>query len=256
MLSPAARRVRAAAARRSWWSSIDADQSRQSPALHAPADRVSACRWWWRSTWSTWPSATGLTDRCRPKLAERELGVPVDRRRWRCASAGSTNSSAAMSKRARRRPRRHARPRSPPDAAREDLIAWLQRRARAIALRGDHRARQGARALERTGSIRLRCIRSFGPLLLAALLFVIFQAVFAWATSADGRDHRRPSTGSARLGEHRRCQTVSLRNLLNAGRDRRARCAVIVTFLPQILILFLFILLPRSDRATWSAPRS
>ena len=80
----------------------------------------------------------------------------------------------------------------------------------------------------------------WGLLLLAALLFLMFQAVFSWASRADGRDQgrdgRRWATGSpAHMAEG------PLRSLLVDGVI--AGVGGVLVFLPQILILFFFILL-------------
>ncbi|MCA1661508.1 MAG: ferrous iron transporter B [Novosphingobium sp.] len=78
-----------------------------------------------------------------------------------------------------------------------------------------------------------------GPLILFALLFVMFQAVFAWATPfADALD-----AGAIALGEGvRSAMAPSLvRDLITDGVI--AGVGSVVVFLPQIVILFLFILI-------------
>jgi ferrous iron transport protein B len=77
-----------------------------------------------------------------------------------------------------------------------------------------------------------------GPVVLAALLFLIFQAVFSWAAAADGTDRRRRRR--ARRTCTRRCCPGALRSLLVDGVI--AGVGSVLVFLPQILILFFFIL--------------
>jgi ferrous iron transport protein B len=79
----------------------------------------------------------------------------------------------------------------------------------------------------------------FGPLLLAAVLFFVFQAVFAWATVPMDAI----KAGTAWLGE-------AISSLLPGGWLRSlivdgviAGAGGVVVFLPQIVILFFFILL-------------
>jgi ferrous iron transport protein B len=77
-----------------------------------------------------------------------------------------------------------------------------------------------------------------GPLILFALLFVVFQAVFAWATPfADALD-----AGVSLLGDFVRAEMpLSLfRDLLTDGII--SGVGSVVVFLPQIVILFFFIL--------------
>ena len=78
-----------------------------------------------------------------------------------------------------------------------------------------------------------------GRLILAALLFFVFQAVFSWAAvPMDLID-----AGVARLGAQvaaADCRTALLRSLLVDGVI--AGVGSVLVFLPQILILFLFIL--------------
>ncbi|MFN3511557.1 MAG: ferrous iron transporter B [Phenylobacterium sp.] len=78
-----------------------------------------------------------------------------------------------------------------------------------------------------------------GLAILLALLFLMFQAVFAWATPAvDGID-----AGFAALGElaGAHIQSELLRSLIADGLI--AGVGSVLVFLPQILILFLFIIL-------------
>jgi ferrous iron transport protein B len=77
-----------------------------------------------------------------------------------------------------------------------------------------------------------------GPLILFALLFVMFQAVFSWATPfADALE-----TGAGALGEAVKTALAPslLRDLITEGVI--AGVGSVVVFLPQIVILFFFIL--------------
>jgi ferrous iron transport protein B len=78
-----------------------------------------------------------------------------------------------------------------------------------------------------------------GPLLLAALLFLMFQAVFAWAEAPMGWIE----AGTAWLGEQATALLPDggLRSLLVDGVI--AGAGGVIVFLPQIVILFFFILL-------------
>ncbi len=80
--------------------------------------------------------------------------------------------------------------------------------------------------------------RFFGPLILAAMLFIIFQAVFAWATPfADLID-----SGFAALNDLIKSTLPEgiFRSFLTDGIV--AGVGAVIVFLPQILILFAFIL--------------
>ena len=78
-----------------------------------------------------------------------------------------------------------------------------------------------------------------GPLILLVLLFVIFQAVFAWAAPlSDALD-----AGAGALGEWVKAEMPAsiLRDFLTEGVI--AGVGSVIVFLPQIIILFLFILI-------------
>jgi len=122
------------------------------------------------------------------------------------------------------------------DVLKQDIV-HLQRRARAIALaavKSESRVRRWTHAAD---GVFLHPV--IGPIILAALMFVMFQAVFAWSEAPIGWIEG----GVAWLGE-----TVSnalpdgfVRSLLVEGVINGV--GSVVVFLPQILILFLFILL-------------
>ena len=81
--------------------------------------------------------------------------------------------------------------------------------------------------------------RLLGLLILLVLLFVIFQAVFAWAAPlSDALD-----AGAGALGEWVKAEMPAsiLRDFLTEGVI--AGVGSVIVFLPQIIILFLFILI-------------
>jgi len=113
----------------------------------------------------------------------------------------------------------------------------LQRKARAIAAAAtveEHGARRFTHVIDR---VALHPI--IGPILLAALMFVMFQAVFAWSEAPiswiEGGMQRIQDVVAANLTDG------FVRGLLVQGVI--GGVGSVVQFLPQILILFLFILL-------------
>ena len=126
-----------------------------------------------------------------------------------------------------------ARPAFPAEG---DLIA-LQRRARAIARAVTTETRHEEAVTTRVDRVLLHPVA--GPFILAALMFVMFQAVFAWSQA--------PIDGLAELQAWLANQAVAhlpdnfIRSfLVNAVING---VGSVVAFLPQILILFFFILL-------------
>ncbi len=124
----------------------------------------------------------------------------------------------------------------PPETANAD-IQLLQREARMIA--STVTLAQGAqrRWSQRLDGVALHPVA--GPLLLAALIFFMFQAVFAWAEAPMGWIESLIGAAqgliAANLGEG------LLRSLLADG--VLGGVGAVIVFLPQILILFFFILL-------------
>jgi ferrous iron transport protein B len=78
-----------------------------------------------------------------------------------------------------------------------------------------------------------------GPVILATLMFLVFQAVFSWAAAPMEHDRRRVWASSGR-GCRRTCPKGLLRSLLVDGVI--AGAGGVLVFLPQIVILFFFIL--------------
>ena len=113
----------------------------------------------------------------------------------------------------------------------------LQRRARAIALGAIVRETPVRRITHRLDGILLHPV--IGPLILAVVLFVMFQSVFAWsAVPADAIDRGVSALG---LWIGPLLPEGLLRSLIVDGVI--SGVGAVLVFLPQILILFFFILL-------------
>jgi ferrous iron transport protein B len=115
-------------------------------------------------------------------------------------------------------------------------IVVLQRRARQIALAATVSETAARRWTHRADAVALHPL--FGPVLLLGLLFVMFQAVFAWSQLPidwiqAGIDWLAGAVGNA-------LPDGFVRSLLVDGLI--AGVGAVVVFLPQILILFTFIL--------------
>src|SRR5690349_16499914 len=164
-----------------------------------------------------------------PKALERELGVPVVetvavRRR------GIVELQAALDDML-----------SAPfcgvhEHVKSDLI-HLQRRAREIATAAVVSETPVRRWTHRLDAVLLHPV--VGPLILAAIMFVMFQAVFAWSEAPkswieDGVAWLSTRTGAA-------LPAGLVRSMIVDGAI--AGVGAVITFLPQILILFFFILL-------------
>ncbi|WP_380873700.1 ferrous iron transport protein B [Sphingomonas sp. DBB INV C78] len=164
-----------------------------------------------------------------PEALSRELGIPVIptvavRRRGLeelRAALGAAIGSAVP---------------APHDAAAHQDLSALQRRARAIAHAVTIRPDVHHSIEERIDRVLLHPVA--GLAILLTLLFVMFQAVFAWSEAPIGWIE----DGFAALqgGIADRLAPGLLRSLLVDGLI--AGVGSVVVFLPQILILFLFIL--------------
>lgn len=169
-------------------------------------------------------------------VLERELGVPVIptvavRRRGidalRTAVADLVGGGKART----------------PDvsAGTQDDIVQLQRRARRIATAATVSETAGRRWAHMLDTVALHPI--VGPLLLVTILFVMFQAVFTWAAvPADAIDAGFAALQDAIKGA---MPDGFFRSLLTDGLI--AGVGAVIVFLPQILILFLFILILESS---------
>jgi ferrous iron transport protein B len=164
-----------------------------------------------------------------PRMLEQELGVPVIetvavRRRGTPELAAALDDMLSA-------PRCGVH-----EHVRSDLI-HLQRRAREIAAAAVIRETPVRRWTHRLDAVLLHPI--FGPIILAAIMFVMFQAVFAWSAAP-----------MALIGDGIAGLSGVVRDALPAGLLRSmvvdgaiAGVGAVITFLPQILILFFFILL-------------
>jgi ferrous iron transport protein B len=116
-------------------------------------------------------------------------------------------------------------------------IEATQREARRILRAADYVEPLRMRALARLDAVVMNPIA--GPLLLALLLFAVFQAVFSWATAP----MQWINNGMGLLGAAvtQAMPPGALRSLLIDGVIKGA--GSVLVFLPQILILFFFILL-------------
>jgi ferrous iron transport protein B len=123
---------------------------------------------------------------------------------------------------------------SPP---RRETIEDTQREVRRILKDLGYREPLRARALARIDSIVMHPV--IGPVLLLVVMFLVFQAVFSWAVPPANLI----KAGVGALGEVVNASMAAgpLRSLLVAGVI--AGAGSVVVFLPQILILFFFILL-------------
>ncbi|HJP68461.1 MAG TPA: ferrous iron transporter B [Sphingomicrobium sp.] len=164
-----------------------------------------------------------------PKALERELGVPVIetvavRRRGIAELQASLDDMLSA-------PvcgvHKHVK---------SDLV-HLQRRAREIATTAVISETPVRRWTHRLDALLLHPI--LGPIILAAIMFVMFQAVFAWSAAP-----------MSWIGEAVARLSNLVTNALPPGLLRSlivdgaiAGVGAVITFLPQILILFLFILL-------------
>jgi ferrous iron transport protein B len=117
-----------------------------------------------------------------------------------------------------------------------DLIL-LQRRAREIATAAVINETPVRRWTHRLDSVLLHPVA--GPIILAALMFVMFQAVFAW--SAVPMDRIGDGVAWLSSAVTKALPPGLFRSLIVDGAI--AGVGAVITFLPQILILFLFILL-------------
>ena len=164
-----------------------------------------------------------------PKALERELGVPVIET-VAVRKRGITELQAALDDML-----------SAPfcglhEHVKSDLI-HLQRRAREIATAAVVSETPVRRWTHRLDAVLLHPI--FGPIILALIMFVMFQAVFAWSeTPKSWIEDGVASLSNLVSGA---LPAGLVRSLIVDGAI--AGVGAVITFLPQILILFFFILL-------------
>ena len=126
-------------------------------------------------------------------------------------------------------------PPQPPAAAIGDLKA-LQKQARRISAEVETASGSARRWSQRIDAVALHPLA--GPLLLAAILFFMFQAVFSWAEAPMGWIEAGIAALQALLAAQ--LPDGVLLSLLSDG--VLAGVGAVVVFLPQILILFAFII--------------
>jgi ferrous iron transport protein B len=122
-----------------------------------------------------------------------------------------------------------------PQARATDIRA-LQKQARTLAATVQTASGAARRWSQRIDAVVLHPL--LGPLLLAAILFFMFQAVFSWAEAPMGWIEGGIALLQAELAE--RMPGGALLSLINDG--VLAGVGAVVVFLPQILILFAFII--------------
>jgi ferrous iron transport protein B len=164
-----------------------------------------------------------------PRRLERDLGVPVVqtvavRRRGVAELHAALDDMLSA-------PRRGVHEPAPSDLVR------LQRRAREIATAAVVRETPVRRWTHRLDSVLLHPIA--GPIILAAIMFVMFQAVFAWSETPKGWIE----DAVAWLGTQASAALPPglVRSMVVDGAI--SGVGAVITFLPQILILFFVILL-------------
>jgi ferrous iron transport protein B len=168
---------------------------------------------------------------------ERALGVPVVP--TVAVRAGGERAlveaieSYGLSARALARYRQAPSAPPPADAA---TIEATQREVRRVLAESGYRVPPRQAALERLDAVVLHPIA--GPALLASVLFLMFQAVFSWARAPQNLINSGVQSLAAHLSSV--LPPGPLRGLLLDGVI--AGTGSVLVFLPQILILFLFIL--------------
>lgn len=131
----------------------------------------------------------------------------------------------------------HARrPRQPPPAPRAADIEATQREVRRVLAEAGYRVPARLAALARLDAVVLHPVA--GPLLLAVVLFLMFQAVFSWAKAPQNLINSGVQALSGWLAGV--MPAGPLRGLLLDGVI--AGTGSVLVFLPQIIILFAFIL--------------
>ena len=128
----------------------------------------------------------------------------------------------------------NATPEPPPEHPSD--VRTLQKQARLMASRVETSTGSARRWSQRIDKVALHPVA--GPLLLAAVLFFMFQAVFSWAETPMGWIEAGVTALQAVLAAS--LPQGWLLSLLNDG--VLAGVGAVVVFLPQILILFLFII--------------
>jgi ferrous iron transport protein B len=164
-----------------------------------------------------------------PEALERELGVPV------VATVAVRKRGLDMLKDRLGEVVRNVHAVRPGAGVQHDIVV-LQRRARQIATAVTISETAARRWTHRLDAVALHPV--WGTILLLGILFVMFQAVFAWATPPADAIDAGFSWLQGAIKEN--MAEGPLRSLLTDGVI--AGVGAVVVFLPQILILFAFIL--------------
>src|SRR5512139_1584105 len=162
---------------------------------------------------------------------EQELGVPVVE-----TVAVREGGERELLARLEATPRPVARPRQEWHTPTFEQIQATQREVRRILTAAGYAEPARRRALRRLDELVMHPVA--GPVVLATLLFFVFQAVFSWAAAP----METIDAGVGWVGElvHDSMAPGALRSLLVDGVISGA--GSVLVFLPQILILFFFIL--------------
>ena len=162
---------------------------------------------------------------------EQELGVPVVE-----TVAIREGGERELLARLEATPRPAARPRPEWHTPTFEQIQATQREVRRVLTAAGYTEPARRRALRRLDELVMHPVA--GPLILATLLFFVFQAVFSWAAAP----MEMIDAGVSRVGELVQASMApgALRSLLVDGVISGA--GSVLVFLPQILILFFFIL--------------
>ena len=166
-----------------------------------------------------------------PQVLERELGVPV------IATVAVRRRGIEELKEALSEKIGAARRLSAGDGAAQEDFTAIQRRARQLATLATVSEKPGRRTSAVLDGIALHPVA--GPIIFLSIMFLMFQAVFAWSEAPvswiEGLVTAAQGAAAAALPEG------LLRSLVVDG--VLAGVGAVVVFLPQILILFLFIML-------------
>jgi ferrous iron transport protein B len=163
---------------------------------------------------------------------EQELGVPVVE-----TVAIREGGEQALLSRLEALPPAAERPATPWRDPTFEQIQATQREVRRILQAAGYTEPARRRALQRLDALVMHPVA--GPVVLAALLFFVFQAVFSWAAAPMAMIDAGVTELGARL--HAWLPPGALNSLLVDGVV--AGAGSVLVFLPQILILFFFILL-------------
>ena len=166
-----------------------------------------------------------------PVVLERELGVPV------VATVAVRRRGTEELKEALSEAIGAARRMRAGDGAEQENFSAIQRRARDIARLATVSEKAGRRTSHLIDAVALHPVA--GPFIFAAVMFLMFQAVFAWSQAPV--EWIESGISALQVAAAGVTPEGWVRSLFVDG--ILAGVGAVVAFLPQILILFLFILL-------------